>query len=125
MAGWFALMNSHPNHPRDPNHLAKSIIDVATGQSLVLSMTGTRRGEACYNEQRAKPDQEHSRLSQFIAAPHNRTWIPADGGRIVPAAGTIVAVRVLDRPARINLLAFSTKRNVSGSPHGPSAFIGD
>ena len=33
----------------------------------------------------------------------------------------IVAVRVLDRPARINLRAFSTKRMVSESPHGPSA----
>ena len=46
-------------------------------------------------------------------------------GIIVPAAGTIVAVRVLDRPARINLRAFPTKRTVSGSPPGPSAFIGD
>jgi hypothetical protein len=77
------------------------------------------------NEQRAKPDQEHSGLSQLIAATHNRTWIQADGGRIFPAAGTIVAVRVLDRPARINLRAFFTKRNVLGSPLGPSAFIGD
>jgi hypothetical protein len=51
--------------------------------------------------------------------------IQADGGRILPAAGTIVAVRVLDRPARISLRAFSTKRIVSGSPPGPSAFIGD
>jgi hypothetical protein len=73
----------------------------------------------------AKPDQEHSGLSQLIAAARNRTWIQADGGRIVPAAGTIVAVRVLDRPARINLRAFFTKRTVSGSPLGPSAFIDD
>jgi hypothetical protein len=66
-----------------------------------------------------KDKQEHFRLSQFIAATHNRTWIQADGGRIVLVAGTIVALRVLDRPARINLRAFSTKRIVSGSPPGP------
>jgi hypothetical protein len=47
------------------------------------------------------------------------------GGRIVSAAGTIVAFRVLDRLTRINLRAFPTKRTVSGSPPGPSAFIGD
>ncbi len=33
--------------------------------------------------------------SPFIAAAHNRTGIQADGGRIVPAAGTIVAVGFL------------------------------
>ena len=37
----------------------------------------------------------------------------------------IVVVRVLDREIRINLRAFFTKRIVSGSPPGPSAFIGD
>jgi hypothetical protein len=63
--------------------------------------------------------------SPFIAGAHNRTGIQAGGGRIVPAAGTIVAVRFLDRPARINLRAFPAKRIVSGSSPGPSAFIGD
>ena len=76
--------------------------------------------DSAENEQRAKPDQEHSRISI-----HRCRAQEADCGRIVPAAGTIVAVRVLDRPARINLRAFPTKRTVSGSPPGPSAFTGD
>jgi hypothetical protein len=29
---WNARMTSHPKRPRDPNQLAKSIIDIATGQ---------------------------------------------------------------------------------------------
>ena len=80
--------------------------------------------ESAENEQRAKPDQEHSRLSiHRCRAQQNR-----DSSRRRPnrsGGWNHRRRRVLDRPARINLRAFPTKRTVSGSPPGPSAFIGD
>jgi hypothetical protein len=38
-------MNSHPKRPRDPNQLAKSIIDIATGQKPDRDPTPEEQGK--------------------------------------------------------------------------------
>jgi hypothetical protein len=38
-------MTSHPKRPRDPNQLAKSIIDIATGQKPDRDPTPEERGK--------------------------------------------------------------------------------
>jgi hypothetical protein len=37
------MTDKHPKRPRDPNQLAKSIIDVATGQKRQKNRARTRR----------------------------------------------------------------------------------
>ena len=36
-------MTNHPKRPRDPNQLAKSIIDIATGRSLTETLRPKNR----------------------------------------------------------------------------------
>ena len=38
-------MTSHPKRPRDPNQLAKSIIDIATGEKLDRDPTPEEQGK--------------------------------------------------------------------------------
>jgi hypothetical protein len=46
-------MKSHPKRPRDPNQLAKSIIDIATGEKPNRDPTPEEQGK----DQSAKPSK--------------------------------------------------------------------
>jgi hypothetical protein len=41
LSSYGCQMTDHPKRPRDPNQLAKSIIDIATGRSLIVILRPT------------------------------------------------------------------------------------
>jgi hypothetical protein len=70
-------MTSHPKRPRDPNQLAKSIIDIATGQTTEPAETGpikrARAGGAKGGPARAKSLTPEQR-SEIARAAASARW---------------------------------------------------
>jgi hypothetical protein len=66
-------MNSHPKRPRDPNQLAKSIIDIATGQKPDRDPTPEEQGK----DPAVAMGKKGGKARAHSMTPERRTAIPS------------------------------------------------
>ena len=79
-------MTSHPKRPRDPNQLAKSIIDIATGQKPDRDPTPEEQGKDPVRRRSPKPD-----TARLYALARKRSPLPATPIASISARPTLSA----------------------------------